>query len=67
MVSSIPRFKKSVVACKRKFNTLYKQYKEDKIANNISGNDHHDCRFFESLDNWWHFNGCHEACFGECK
>jgi hypothetical protein len=35
---------------KRKFNTLYKQYKEDKIVNNISQNDCHDCKFYESLD-----------------
>jgi hypothetical protein len=43
-------FKNSAMACKRKFNTLYMQYREDKVANNILGNDHHDCKFYESLD-----------------
>jgi hypothetical protein len=35
MVSSIPGFKRSTVAYKHKFNTLYKQYRKDKLANNI--------------------------------
>jgi hypothetical protein len=57
MVSSIPKFKRLAVVCKCKFNTLYlKQYREDKVANNILGNDCHDCEFYKSLDTWWHFN-----------
>jgi hypothetical protein len=49
MVSSIPGFKKSAMECKHKLNTLYKQYREDKVANNILGNDRHDCKFYKSL------------------
>ncbi len=35
-------------------NAIYKQYKDDKIANGISSNDHHECHFYDALDNWWH-------------
>lgn len=57
MVASVQGFNRTPVACKRKFNSLYKQYKDDRIANNISNNDRHECKFYASLDNWWHFNG----------
>ena len=56
MVSSIPKFKRSAMVCKYKFNTLYKQYREDKVANNILGNDCYDYEFYKSLDTWWHLN-----------
>jgi hypothetical protein len=57
MVSSIHGFKKLVVAYKHNFNTLHKQYKTDKVANSILRNDCLDCKFYESMDIWWHFNG----------
>ena len=41
-------------ACKKKFNNLYKLYKEDKLANGISGSDRHACKFYDSFDQWWH-------------
>jgi len=38
----------------QKFNAIYKQYKDDKIADEISGNDRHECPFYDALDIWWH-------------
>ena len=33
---------------------MYKLYKEDKLANGISGLDRHACKFYDSFDQWWH-------------
>jgi hypothetical protein len=49
----IPNFSKMAIACKKKFNTLFKQYKEDKLTNEVSRNDCHQCKFYESMDLWW--------------
>lgn len=57
MVASVQGFNRTPIACKRKFNSLYKQYKDDKIANNGSDNDRHECKFYACLDNWWNYNG----------
>ena len=38
-VSIILRFKKMAMACKQKFNGLYKQYINDKVVNNILEHD----------------------------
>lgn len=57
MVAMIPNFTRSSVACKKKFSSIFKQYKEDKLANGISGNDRRECQFFDSMDEWWHQAG----------
>lgn len=58
MMASVEGFNRTPIACKRKFNSLYKQYKDDKMANNVSDGDHrNECKFHECLDHWWHFNG----------
>jgi len=44
-------------ACKKKFNSLYKVYKEEKLANGISGSNHQVCKFYDSFDQWWHQTG----------
>jgi hypothetical protein len=49
ILDSIPWFLKIPIVYKWKFNAIYKQYKDDKITNEILNNDHHD--------NWWHWNG----------
>jgi hypothetical protein len=41
---------------KHKFNAIYKQYKDGKIVNEVSGNDCHECPFYDALDNLWHQN-----------
>jgi hypothetical protein len=43
-------FKDSRIACKQKFNRIYKQYKDEKIANGISGYDCHECLFYDALN-----------------
>ena len=35
----------------------FKQYKEDNLANLISRNDRHECKFHDSIDYWWHQAG----------
>jgi hypothetical protein len=62
MLDTFPSFSRIPIACKQKFNAIYKQYKDDKIANGILGNDHHECPFYDALNSWWH--QCDEAC--EC-
>jgi hypothetical protein len=50
-------FKDFRITCKQKFNAIYKQYKNDKIANGISGNDRHECPSYDALNSWWHQSG----------
>ncbi len=38
MLVSIPRFLRTPIVCKQKFNAIYKQNKDDKIANENSHN-----------------------------
>ncbi len=45
MLVSIPDFSKIPVAFKHKFNAIYKQHKNEMIANGILGNDFHKCLF----------------------
>ncbi len=56
MLVRLPSFSKTQIVCKWKLNAIYKQYKNDKIANGISSNDHHECPFYDALDSWWHWN-----------
>jgi len=30
------------------------QYKTNKLANGISRKERHECKFYESIDQWWH-------------
>jgi hypothetical protein len=43
-------FSRTPIVGNWKFNTIYKQYKDDKIANAISSNDHQECPFYDALD-----------------
>jgi hypothetical protein len=54
MLTTLPSFSKTPIVCKWKLTTICKQYKNDKIANGISSNDHHECPFYDALDGWWH-------------
>ncbi len=57
MLVSIPRFLRTPIIYKWKFNAIYKKYKNDKIENEILDNDHHECPFYDALDSWWHQSG----------
>lgn len=57
MMAAVEGFNRTPIACKRKFNSLYKQYKDDKMTNNVSDSDRNEYKFYECLDQWWHFNG----------
>jgi hypothetical protein len=37
----------------QKWPLLFKQYKENKMANEVLGNDYHECKFYDSMDLWW--------------
>lgn len=57
MTSLISGFTRSGLACQRKFNALIKQHKKDVLELKESGRDHHNYKFFDILDRWWHTNG----------
>jgi hypothetical protein len=57
MLASICRFSKTLIACRQKFNAIYKQYENDKIVNRISSNDYHESPFYDALDSWWPLSG----------
>ena len=40
-----------------RINFLFKQYKKDKLSNGVSTENRHECKFYDSLDQWWHTNG----------
>jgi hypothetical protein len=50
MLASIIGLLRTPIVYKRKFNAIYKQYKVDKIANKIIGNDRYECPFYNALD-----------------
>jgi hypothetical protein len=53
LLALILSFSKIAITCKKKFNTLLKQYKKDKMASEVSRNDCHECKFYDSMDPWW--------------
>ena len=57
IVVIFPKFIRSATACRRKHENLFKAYKEDKMANGISENAHHESKFFDAMDEWWHQTG----------
>ncbi len=57
MLATLLGFSRTAIVYKWKFNEIFKQYKNDKIANGISSNDRHECPFYDALDSWWHWSG----------
>lgn len=60
MMSAIPGFTRSGLACQRKFNSLIKQHKKDVLEVKEGKHhtwDRHARKFYDSLDRWWHTNG----------
>jgi len=39
MIVMLPKFNRTTVACHKKFKVIFNAYKEDKMANGISGNN----------------------------
>jgi hypothetical protein len=54
MLAIIHGFSCTAEACQKKFEIVFKLYKEDKFANLVSGNDRRECRSYNFLDQWWH-------------
>ena len=52
LIAVISRLNQIAEACKKKFNSLYKLYKEDKLADGILGSDRHTYKFYDSFDQW---------------
>lgn len=57
MVVMLPKFNRTAVACRKKFKSIFDEYKEDKMANGISGNNRQEGKFYEALDQWYHQAG----------
>ena len=57
MVMMLPKFNRTAIACRKKFKAIFDAYKEDKMANGISGNNRHESKFYEALDEWYHQAG----------
>ncbi len=54
MLVSILGLLRTPIACRHKVNAIYKQYKNDKVANETLGDDCHECPFYDALDSLWH-------------
>lgn len=57
LLALIPGLNRTPEACKKKFNSIFKQYKVDKMSNGVSGERWHECKFYDSIDQWWHQTG----------
>jgi hypothetical protein len=56
MVVAILSFSRSTYACK-KYMILLKNYKAEKIVNEVFGNNQHGGKFYEAMDHWNHHKG----------
>ena len=54
LLALIPGLNWTPKACKKKFNSIFKQYKVDKMSNIVSGERRHECKFYDSIDQWCH-------------
>jgi hypothetical protein len=50
MLAAIPGFFGTAETCQKKYETVFKLYKKDKLANLVLGNSRHECKFYDSLD-----------------
>jgi hypothetical protein len=57
MVVMLPNFNRTATACRKKFTQVFASYKEDKLANGISGNNRQESKFYEAMDEWYHQAG----------
>jgi len=54
MLAMVQNFTRSSITCKKKIPYIFKECKEEKLANGVLGNDRHECWFFIAMDEWWH-------------
>ena len=54
IVVMLLKLNRSATACRKKYENLFKAYKEDKMANEISRNACHESKLFDAMDEWWH-------------
>ncbi len=50
---AILEFRRTSEECNKKFNLLFKVYKIDKLTNDISREEMHECKFYESIDQFF--------------
>jgi transcription elongation factor GreA-like protein len=53
LLCMVPNFKKTWKVCKNKFRNLFTNYKEAKAKNNILWQGQHDCKYYNSFEEWW--------------
>lgn len=52
--ASVLGFSRSSVTCKKEYFTFSKQYRGEKLASGVLDNEQHECKCYESMDQWWH-------------
>jgi hypothetical protein len=57
VVVAIPSFSRPTYVCKKKYMTFLKNYKAEKIINEVFGNSQHGRKFYEVMDHWNHHKG----------
>jgi len=57
MVVAISSFSRPTYVCKKKYMTFLKNYKAEKIINEVFGNSQHGIKFYEAMDHWNHHKG----------
>ncbi len=57
MLDFVPKFSQTSQTCRKKFEGIYKTYKEEKLVNSILGNNRHESKFYNAIDVWWHQSG----------
>jgi len=54
MLASIPGFFRLIEVCWKNFETLFRLYRKENVANSILGNDKHEFKFYDYFYQWWH-------------
>jgi hypothetical protein len=57
VVVAILGFSRLAYACKKKYMTFLKDYKLEKVTNEVFGNNRHGEIFYEAMDHWNHHKG----------
>ena len=52
MVSSLRNFGRTWLICKKKYNVLLIEYKNNKRSNEISRHERRKCQYYEQMDMW---------------
>ena len=54
MVVMLPKFTQTAITCRKKHESIFKAYKDDKLAIEVLENIHYKNKFYKVMDEWWH-------------